>query len=248
MRNLSRRMMSTKPTQSYISCERRGSLAAIALQRPRALNALNLEMVRELQAAFQDASTDASVRCLLLTGEGKAFCAGGDVKAVMLAAKEEPPARGNIADAFFREEYTLNAALAASDKPQVSVWDGICMGGGAGLSVHGKFRVATEKALFAMPETNIGLFPDVGASHFLSSLPGGLGPYLALTGCRLGPADLLYSGLATHYVPSSTLPSLAAALEGCGSSDDVSAALDARCLKTLLGTCPSPPDVGASAT
>jgi len=165
-------------------------------------------MVRELQAAFQDASTDASVRCLLLTGEGKAFCAGGDVKAVMLAAKEEPPARGNIADAFFREEYTLNAALAASDKPQVSVWDGICMGGGAGLSVHGKFRVATEKALFAMPETNIGLFPDVGASHFLSSLPGGLGAVPGADGLSPRPGRPALLG-ARHALRALEHPALA---------------------------------------
>ena len=111
--------------------------------------------------------------------------------------------------------YQLNAAIAISPKPQVSIWDGFCMGGGAGISVHGKFRIATEKTVFAMPETNIGLFPDVGASHFLSSMPGGLGTYLSLTGARLGAADLLYTGLATHYIPSSSIPSLLSKLELC---------------------------------
>lgn len=122
--------------------------------------------------------------------------------------------------------YQLNAAIAASQKPQVSIWDGFCMGGGAGISVHGAFRIATEKTVFAMPETNIGMFPDVGASSFLSTLPGSLGPYLALTGARLGPADVLYTGLATHYIPSSSIPELIRKLEACDSAAAVRDACD----------------------
>lgn len=131
----------------------------------------------------------------------------------------------DMSDAFFREEYALNAAIAGCPKPQVSVWDGIVMGGGAGVSVHGAFRVTSERTMFAMPETNIGLFPDVGATHFLSRLPGEVGTYLALTGARLGATDLLAVGLATHFVPSERIAALEAALQGCDSAAAVDAAL-----------------------
>ena len=192
------------------------------LQRPKALNALNLQMIRELWAAYERAGADASVRCLLLEGAGgKAFCAGGDVKGVWQEAQTD----AETSSIFFREEYALNAAIAGCPKPQVSVWDGIVMGGGVGLSVHGAYRVATERTMFAMPETNIGLFPDVGGSHFLAAMPGELGTYIGLTGHRLGAADLLYSGLATHYIPSAAVTELPAALGACASAADVEAAL-----------------------
>jgi len=232
--------MSTAATASEVALQRRGRLACITLTRPKALNALTLPMVRELHAALDQSSSDPSVSCILLSGEGKAFCAGGDVKGLMLAALKEPPARGALADAFFREEYQLNAVIAASQKPQVSIWDGFCMGGGAGISVHGAFRIATEKTVFAMPETNIGMFPDVGASFFLSTLPGSLGPCLALTGARLGPADVLYTGLATHYIPSSSIPELIRKLEAC---DNAAAAVRDAC--DSLAADPGTPPLAA---
>ena len=131
-----------------------------------------------------------------------------------------------MADSFFREEYVLNAAIAGSSSPQVAVWDGIVMGGGAGVSVHGAYRVATERAMFAMPETSIGLFPDVGGSHFLPRLPGQLGAYIGLTGARLNAADLLYSTLATHFVPSAKLAELEPALVVAAAAEEQTAALD----------------------
>jgi len=215
--------------------ERRGSVAWLTLARPKALNALTLPMIRALHPALEQSASDASVRCIVMVGEGgKAFCAGGDVRAVCEAAQGGDTA---LPDAFFREEYQLNYSLARSPKPQVSVWDGIVMGGGAGLSVHGRFRVATERTLFAMPETGIGFFPDVGGSHFLQAAGVGraLGTYLALTGVRLHAADLLYAGLATHFVPSAAVRGLEAALQGCEGEAQLDAAL------TTLGAGAAPP-------
>uniref|UniRef100_A0A7S0J0Q1 3-hydroxyisobutyryl-CoA hydrolase n=1 Tax=Calcidiscus leptoporus TaxID=127549 RepID=A0A7S0J0Q1_9EUKA len=209
----------------------RGTLAHIVLNRPKALNALTLGMARTVHSHLATAVNDSSIVSVMVSGMGgKAFCAGGDVKGVWAAAKggggPSVGAGGEpLPDAFFREEYALNLALATSRKPQVSVWDGLVMGGGAGLSVHGRFRVATQSALFAMPETKIGFFPDVGATSFLSALPGALGEFLGLTGERLRAADLLYTGLATHHVPSSLLPELQGALESSRSTDGVEQAL-----------------------
>ena len=164
---------SASATTAEVTFERRGSVAWLTLARPKALNALTLPMIRALRPALEQSASDASVRCIVMVGEGgKAFCAGGDVRAVCEAAQAGDAA---LPDAFFREEYQLNHALARSPKPQVSVWDGIVMGGGAGLSVHGRFRVATERTLFAMPETGIGFFPDVGGSHFLQASGFGSG-------------------------------------------------------------------------
>mmetsp|Transcript_46453 Transcript_46453/g.104712 ORF Transcript_46453/g.104712 Transcript_46453/m.104712 type:complete len:197 (-) Transcript_46453:1091-1681(-) len=174
---LRKRVMSTlsAATDGQILIERRGAIASLVLNRPKALNALTLPMVRLLSRAFTESAADAQVSTIVMNGAGgRAFCAGGDVRAVMEAARARhprPSAAHDLDDAFFREEYALNAAIAGCPKPQVSVWDGITMGGGAGLSVHGAFRVATERALFAMPETNIGLFPDVGACVGLITIP-----------------------------------------------------------------------------
>lgn len=142
---------------------------------------------------------------ILSTGAGdKAFCAGGDIRAVTDAGKAGQP----LAQDFFKEEYTLNYAISTFPKPYVAVIDGITMGGGVGLSVHSPFRVATEHSVFAMPETFIGLFPDVGGSYFLPRLPGGLGMFLSLTGHRLMGRDVLHAGVATHFVARATLPLL----------------------------------------
>jgi enoyl-CoA hydratase len=194
----------------------RAGLAAVAtFTRPQALNALTFAMIRAYAPTLAEWAKDPSVRQIVQIGAGgKAFCAGGDVRAVWeagLAAK-----RGGKADPltrdFFFEEYRLNRRLARFPKPVVSLIDGICMGGGVGLSVHGRYRVVTEKTLFAMPETAIGLFPDVGGAYFLPRLPGRLGVFLGLTGERLKAADLLHLGIATHYVESAKLADLATAL------------------------------------
>lgn len=190
-------------------------LAEVTLDRPRALNALDLEMIRALRAALEEARSDARLRAVVVTGAGgRAFCAGGDVRDVVLdiRAAGEGTGDGALARTFFLEEYGLNHAIARFEKPWISLLDGIVMGGGAGISVHGSHRVATERTLFAMPETGIGFFPDVGASYFLPRCPGEIGTWLALTGARLGPGDLLVAGLATHLVGSAALPAIVAEL------------------------------------
>jgi enoyl-CoA hydratase/carnithine racemase len=183
-------------------------LRVVTLNRPKALNALNLSMVRQMYPLYRAWMDYDAVRMIIQEGSGpKAFCAGGDVASLYHAHNEGGEAARLTAD-FFREEYQLNHLIATYPKPIVSFLDGITMGGGVGLSVHAPFRVATEKTMFAMPETALGLFPDVGGSHFLSRLPGHLGMYLALSGARLKAADLLYTRVATHYVPSELLGDL----------------------------------------
>lgn len=159
----------------------------------------------------------------------KSFCAGGDVRALV----EEPPANG---ERFFREEYTLNHLIGTYRIPYVALISGITMGGGVGISVHGRYRVATEKTMFAMPETLIGLFPDVGGSHFLPRLTGALGMYLGLTGFRLKGRDVQRAGIATHFCESERLPELEAALIDCGSSADVDRVLAKFCPADSSGT------------
>nr|XP_011469583.1 PREDICTED: 3-hydroxyisobutyryl-CoA hydrolase 1-like isoform X2 [Fragaria vesca subsp. vesca] len=181
----------------------------MTLNRTRQLNALNFEMISRLLEFFFAYEEDANVKLVILKGKGRAFCAGGDVAAVVHDINE-----GNWRSGahFFRKEFTLNYLMATYSKPQVSLLNGIVMGGGAGASVHGRFRVATENTVFAMPETALGLFPDVGASYYLSRLPGFFGEYVGLTGARLDGAEMLACGLATHFVPSTSLPLLEAAL------------------------------------
>ncbi|KAG0330119.1 hypothetical protein BGZ99_007981 [Dissophora globulifera] len=182
------------------------SSRTFVLNRPKALNALNLSMVRNLTPQLQ--AWDASDLCkvIVIKGSGeKAFCAGGDVRHVV-----ELALAGKHMEAmdFFAEEYKLNHMIATLKTPFVAILDGITMGGGVGLSVHAPFRIATEKTLFAMPETNIGLFPDVGGSFFLSRLDGETGTYLGLVGQRLKGIDTVFAGIATHYVPSERLAAL----------------------------------------
>ncbi|KAF9431693.1 hypothetical protein BGZ76_011828 [Entomortierella beljakovae] len=176
------------------------------LNRPTALNALNLSMVRNMTPQLQ--AWDASDLCkvIVIKGSGeKAFCAGGDVRQVVKLAHD---GKENEALEFFAEEYKLNHMIATLKTPFVAILDGITMGGGVGLSVHAPFRIATEKTLFAMPETNIGLFPDVGGSFFLPRLDGETGTYLGLVGTRLRGIDTVLAGIATHYVPSERLAAL----------------------------------------
>ena len=171
----------------------------VTLDRPRALNALTLGMVRAMDERLRAWADDPDIREVLVCGAGeRAFCAGGDIRTLydQGATSDDGadyPAR------FFRDEFRLNRLIGRYPKPYVALLDGITMGGGVGLSVHGRCRVATPRTDFAMPETGIGYFPDVGGGYFLAQR-GAEGRYLALTGARVGPADTLRIGAATHYL------------------------------------------------
>uniref|UniRef100_A0A671L501 3-hydroxyisobutyryl-CoA hydrolase n=1 Tax=Sinocyclocheilus anshuiensis TaxID=1608454 RepID=A0A671L501_9TELE len=196
--------MSTK-VGSEVLFEKVGNAGVITLNRPKALNALNLTMIRHIYPQLKKWVKDSETDLVIIKGAGeKAFCAGGDIRAVSEAGK----AGDSLTQDLFREEYILNNTIGTYQKPYVALIDGITMGGGVGLSVHGRFRVATEKTLFAMPETGIGLFPDVGGGYFLPRLQGKLGLFLALTGFRLKGRDVQRVGVATHFLQSDKIVSL----------------------------------------
>ncbi|XP_023670616.1 3-hydroxyisobutyryl-CoA hydrolase, mitochondrial [Paramormyrops kingsleyae] len=204
LRTLQHHLMSSQ-AGSEVLFERVGSAGVITLNRSKALNALNLSMIRHLYPQLKNWEKDSETDLVVIKGAGeKAFCAGGDIRAVTEAGKSGD----SLAQDFFREEYILNNTIGTYQKPYVALIDGITMGGGVGLSVHGRFRVATEKTLFAMPETAIGLFPDVGGGYFLPRLQGKLGLFLALTGFRLKGRDVQRAGVATHFVESQKLAAL----------------------------------------
>ena len=189
--------------------DRTGGLGLVLLNRPKALNALTLEMVDALDRQLLAWAEDDAVRAVVVEGAGeRAFAAGGDIQRLCEAGRAGDP----YTSTFFWDEYILDWRVFHYPKPYVALLDGIVMGGGVGVSVLGSHRVATERTVFAMPETGIGFFPDVGATWFLPRLPGRLGLYLALTGARLGGADSYHAGIATHYVPSARLDELKAAL------------------------------------
>ena len=197
-------------TEQTVITSRDGRIGRILLNRPKALNALDLDMIRAIAAALAGWRDDPHVHAVVIQGAGdRAFCAGGDIRALRDAQmNNNRPA----ADEFFTEEYNLNEVIATYPKPYIALIDGICMGGGIGLSVHAPYRVATEHAGFAMPETAIGFFPDIGATFFLPRLPGELGMYLGLTGLRVSGADAVHAGFATHYTSRARLGGLSAAL------------------------------------
>jgi enoyl-CoA hydratase len=182
----------------------------LVLNKPRQLNVLDPEMIATIGAALEAWRGDPAVRLVTIEGAGgRAFCAGGNVRLI-----RDNVLRGDAAasEAFFSAEYRVNRMIAEYPKPYVALIDGLSMGGGLGLSIHGSHRVVTEHAVMAMPETAIALFPDIGGSYFLPRLPGRLGLYLALTGARVSAGDALYTGLATHHVPRATLETLKAGL------------------------------------
>ncbi len=205
--------MTTEPS---LITSRDGRIGRILMNRPRALNALDLDMIQGSLAILREWAVDPRVHAVVIEGAGdRAFCAGGDVRAL-----REWQTTGNrhLADAFFQQEYELNLLINDYPKPYIALIDGICMGGGIGMAVHGAYRVATEHADFGMPETIIGFFPDIGGTYLLPRLPGQLGNYLGLTGLRIKGADAVHAGFATHYVPRAALPDLAAALAERGAA------------------------------
>src|SRR3974390_109989 len=195
---------------------RQAGLATVTINRPRALNALTLDNYRRLDPALRAWAEDPSVHAVIVRAAGeRAFCAGGDVRAVYEAGRGisgDP----DLTAVFFREEYELIRCIHRFPKPYIAIIDGITMGGGAGISVNGRYRIATERTMFAMPETAIGLFPDVGATRFLNRSPGRVGLYLGLTGARLKASDALFCGFATHFVPRDQVAELVEALGRIG--------------------------------
>ena len=202
--------MTDAAAEPEVLCERRGAAGMIVLNRPRALNAVTHGMVQAIASALDAWENDPAVTRVVVTGAGdRAFCAGGDIRQLYELGKA---GRHAEALAFWREEYILNARIKRYSKPYVAVVDGIVMGGGVGLSLHGSHRIAGDRYLFAMPEVGIGFFPDVGATYALPRLPGHAGLWLGLTGARIRRADAVALGLATHAVPSGALAGLVDAL------------------------------------
>jgi enoyl-CoA hydratase len=209
-----------------------GGLRRLSLNRPGALNALSRAMIDLLTEDLLACARDPAVRLVLLDhAEGRGFCAGGDIRTLA----ESAAADGALARRFFFDEYRLNDLLVRHPKPIMAVMDGVTMGGGVGLSMPARFRVATERTMFAMPETGIGLFPDVGGGWWLSRLPGHSGMWLALTGARIKAADCLALGVATHYIQSDRLEAFKAAL----AADPAQAALALADFSSSPGASPA---------
>ena len=189
-------------TQDLLT-HRHGAVGHLSLNRPKALHALTLDMCRAMSAALSEWTADETIEAVIIDhAEGRGFCAGGDIAFLRDSALNDGGVSGRK---FFHDEYRLNHQLFTYPKPVVAFMDGITMGGGVGIAMPAKFRVATENTRLAMPETGIGLFPDVGGGWYLSRLSGRLGQFLALTGARLDGAECLWAGLATHYLASDKL-------------------------------------------
>ncbi|CAH8389668.1 unnamed protein product [Eruca vesicaria subsp. sativa] len=215
-------------SHSQVFVDDKSSVKILTLNRAKQLNALCSNMVTRLLQLFLAYENDPNVKLVILKGQGRAFCAGGDIPPVVDDIVRV--GKWRLGADFFSDQYTLNYVMATYSNVQISILNGIVMGGGAGVSIHGRFRIATEKTVFAMPETELGHFPDVGASYFLSRLPGLFGEYVGLTGARLDGAEMLACGLATHFVPSSRLAALETDLCRVGSTDPVTFA------STILNT------------
>ena len=217
---------------SHIVVERIGRVGYLTLDRPESLNALDRGMIDALAEGLAAHEADGAVEIVVVRSTSeRAFCAGGDMKRLRELVLEE---RLEEFDDFFRAEYALNLAIARCPKPYVALLDGIAMGGGIGISVHGSHRVATERASLAMPEVRIGFFPDVGASHFLPRLPDRAGWWLGLTAEPVRGTEAVATGLATHHVTSGALAGLAERLER-----DADASVDAV-IEAAAATAPAP--------
>jgi len=209
---------------AHLIARKEGDLGRLTLNRPSALNALTQPMCEAVLDALTAWEGDPTITAVLVDAvPGPAFCAGGDIRAIYDLGK----AGDARALEFFVAEYSMIGAIARITKPYISILDGIVMGGGAGISVHGGFRIVTENTLFAMPETAIGFFPDVGGSYFLSRCPGAMGMYLGLTGSRIDAADMIYLGLATHYVAQARIEELVTRLVRGETPEDALAVLAA---------------------
>ncbi|MEM5518355.1 enoyl-CoA hydratase/isomerase family protein [Henriciella sp. AS95] len=184
-------------TEPSVIARKQGRAGRITLNRPKALHALNMDMCELMTEALVAWQDDADVELIVVDhAEGtRGFCAGGDIRMLQESGKAD----GQEAREFFASEYRLNTLIKEYSKPYVAIQDGVTMGGGVGISVHGTYRVATPNTLFAMPESGIGLFPDVGGGWFLPRLDGATGMWLALTGARLKGEDVLAAGVATHF-------------------------------------------------
>ena len=197
-----------------------GAVGRVHLNSPSTFNALTRDMCIAFRAKLLEWADDPAIGAVLVSGEGdRAFCAGGDIRALY----ESHRAGDDTTHMFFWDEYRLDYAVHEFPKPYVALVDGIVMGGGVGISVHGSHRIMTERTTFAMPECGIGLFPDVGGTAFLPRAPGELGMYLALTGARMKAADTIHAGIGTHYIPSERLDAFGASLAGADLSNGAEA-------------------------
>lgn len=184
---------------------RNGNIGLITLNRQKALNALNHQMFLDLDSHLTEWEKAPSIKAVIIrAAEGRAFCAGGDIR----YAYEKKIQNDPTLPIFFRDEYQLNLRIFNYEKPYIALLDGITMGGGAGISIHGSHRIGTERLVFAMPETAIGFYPDIGASYFLSRLPYKMGFYLGLTSARIQYNDCFWLGLLTNFVPSENFSKL----------------------------------------
>lgn len=192
-------------SEGDVIVRREGNAGIIRLNRPKAINALTLDMVRIIAAALDRFERDSAIALVLLEGAGeRGLCAGGDIRGLY----ESSRAKGDLGKIFWREEYVVNARIAKFPKPYVSFMDGLVMGGGVGLSAHGRHRVVTEKTKLAMPEAGLGFFPDVGGTWLLSRAPGELGAYFGLTGQTMNGQDAIHARFADAVVPTAKLPTL----------------------------------------
>ena len=214
-------------TDEILFIEENG-VGRIRLNRPKAIHALNLPMCDAMIARLLAWESDPAIRLLMIDhAEGRGFCAGGDIRMIAESGAKD----GVAARAFFHSEYRLNHLLFTYAKPVIAFMDGITMGGGVGISQPARYRIATDRTMYAMPESGIGLFPDVGGGWYLSRLPGRTGQFLALTGARIDGAECIALGLATHYVPADRLDALKAAIIADPGAIDA----------TLAGAAETPP-------
>ena len=210
--------MNIEATLAEVASEVQGRLGVITLNRPKALNALNLAMVERLETVLTDWFDDPAVNAVLIrSSSDRAFCAGGDVRSIGILP--DPADRMALGRAFFGTEYRVNHQINVFPKPFIALINGVVMGGGLGVSMHGSHRVVSETIRMAMPETVLGLFPDVGGTWFLNRCPGAIGRYLALAGPHLGAGDALAAGLATHHVPFAQFDDLVTGLANAGALD-----------------------------
>src|SRR5215813_12537388 len=198
-------MTETGVAEPDLIARREGSAGIIRLNRPKAINAVTLEMFRDVDRALDRFEADPAVAVIVLEGAGdRGLCAGGDIRALWESSK----VNGDLGKILWREEYVLNARIAKFPKPYVAFMDGIVMGGGVGLSAHGRHRIVTERTRLAMPEVGLGFFPDVGGTWLLSHSPGEVGTYFGLTGQTMNGPDAIHARFADAVVPSVKLPAL----------------------------------------